>query len=65
MISLLRNEVAEMDKLLVREIFENGKIANEVDKTLKKLRNNIMNAEEQFGKLKLEFNSYLSENIQS
>jgi hypothetical protein len=60
MIGLLRNEVAEMDKLLVREIFENGKIAQEVDRNLKKLRNNISNAEEQFSKLKSDFTHYLS-----
>ena len=63
MIGLLRNDVAELDKLLVREIFEDGKIINEIDRRLKNLRNNIIIAERQFGKLKLEFNNYLSENI--
>lgn len=63
MIGLLRNEVAELDKLLVREAFEDGSIIKQVDKKLKKLRDNIQNAEKQFGKLKSEFNSYLSENI--
>jgi regulator of replication initiation timing len=63
LIGLLRNDVAELDKLLVREIFEDGKIANEIDKKLNRLRNNITIAEKQFGKLKVEFNSYLSENV--
>jgi regulator of replication initiation timing len=63
MIGLLRNEVVELDKLLVREIFEDGSIIKNVDKKLKNLRNNISNAEKQFGKLKSEFNSYLSENM--
>jgi regulator of replication initiation timing len=63
MIGLLRNEVAELDKLLVREAFEDGTIIKQVDRKLKKLRDNINNAEKQFGKLKTEFNSYLSENI--
>ena len=63
LIGFLRNDVAELDKLLVREIFEDGKIINEIDRRLKNLRNNIMNAERQFGKLKSEFNSYLSENM--
>ena len=63
LIGLLRNDVAELDKLLVREIFEDGKIINEIDGRLNKLRNNIIIAERQFGKLKLEFNNYLSENI--
>jgi len=63
LIGLLRNDVAGLDKLLEREIFEDGKIVNEIDKRLKNLRNNIVYAEKQFGKLKLEFNNYLSENI--
>lgn len=63
LIGLLRNEVAGLDKLLEREIFEDGKIGNEIDRRLKNFRNNIVYAEKQFGKLKLEFNSYLSENI--
>lgn len=63
LIGLLRNDVAGLDKLLEREIFEDGKIVNEIDRRLKNLRNNIVYAEKQFGKLKLEFNNYLSENI--
>jgi regulator of replication initiation timing len=63
MIGLLRNEVAELDKLLVREIFEDGSLILKGEKKLKTLRNNVSNAEKQFGKLKTEFNSYLSENI--
>lgn len=63
LVGLLRNDVAGLDKLLEREIFEDGKIVNEIDRRLKNLRNNIVYAEKQFGKLKLEFNNYLSENI--
>ena len=63
LIGLLRNEVAELDKLLILELFEDGIIIEKVNKKIKKLRNNIRNAERQFGKLKSEFNSYLSENI--
>ena len=63
LIGLLRNDVAGLDKLLEREIFEDGKIVNEIDRRLKNLRNNIVYAEKQFSKLKLEFNNYLSENI--
>ena len=62
-ISLLRNDVAELDKLLVREICEDGKIINKIDIRMKSLRTNIMHAEIQFGKLKSAFNSYLLENM--
>ena len=63
LIGLLRNEVAEMDKLLVREIFEDGQLVKEIDTKLKKLHKNIITAERQLNELKLEFNNYLSENI--
>lgn len=61
LISLLRNEVAEFDKLLVREIVEDGKIKEDINRRLKKLSNNINIAESQFVKLQSEFSHYLSE----
>ena len=63
LVALLRNDVAELDKLLVREIYEDGKIINKIDLRMKNLRNNIINVEIQFGKLKSAFNSYLLENL--
>ncbi len=63
LIGLLRNDVAELDKLLVRERFEDGEIKKKVGTQLSKLRNNIETAEIQFNKLKSEFNSYLLENL--
>jgi len=63
-ISLLRKDIAKLDKLLVREIFEDGQIIDNVNRMLKEIRRNIGIAESQFGKLKLEFNSYLFENLQ-
>ena len=63
LISLMRNDAAEMDKLLLREIFKDGKVIREVKIKLKKMRDNLLDAERKFGKLKVEFNSYLSENI--
>ena len=63
LIGLLRNDVAGIDKLFEKEIFEDGKTLNEIDRKLKNLRNNIEYAEKEFRRLKLEFNNYLSENI--
>lgn len=62
LIGLLRNDVAELDKLLVIEIFDDN-IMEVIYKKLSMLRNNIVTAEKQFEKLKLDFNSYLSENM--
>src|SRR5689334_17986371 len=64
LIGLLRNDAAELDRLLLREIFEDGKIIEQIDEQLKKLRNNISITEKQFNKLKLEFTNYLLENTE-
>ena len=64
MISLLKTDIAKLDKLLVREVFEDGQIVDNINRMLKEIRRNISIAETQFGKLKLEFNSYLLENLQ-
>ncbi len=63
LISLLRNDLSELDKLLMKNAFEKELIKKEVYKRIKNLANNILIAERQFSKLKLEFNNYLSENM--
>jgi hypothetical protein len=63
LIMLLRNDIAELDSLLTRERFEDGITMKQVERKVKKLRHGVKAAEEHFGKLKLAFNSYLSENI--
>jgi hypothetical protein len=62
-IRLLRHELVELDKLLIREIFDDGKIIKEINSKFKNLRNNIVITERKFGELKLEFNNFLLENI--
>ena len=59
-ISLLRNDIVEFDKLLGTP--ETG-LTHEITGKLKKIRNNIVSTDTQFSNLKIEFNSYLSENI--
>jgi hypothetical protein len=59
LIGLMRNEVSEFDKLIIKEIFEDGKIVNDIYKKLNQIRHNITVAEGQFSKLKQEFNYYL------
>jgi len=62
-IGLLRHDVVEFDKLLEREISEDGQVATEINSRLNKLRNNIINADKEFDRLKTEFNSYLLEKV--
>jgi len=61
-ISLLRNDTAELDKLL-NGYLNAGIIDESVDKKLAHLRNNMANYERQFFQLQLNFNTYLAENM--
>lgn len=60
--SLLRDDVADLEKLLQHEPSE-SKTSGAIEGKLKKVRNNIMEAEKQFSGLKLSFNNYLAKNI--
>jgi hypothetical protein len=63
LISVLRNDLAELDKQLVWNMPEEAKIMRDIEIKMKKIRNNINNAETQFSQLKSEFISFLSENM--
>ena len=62
-IGVLRNEVADLDKLLASEIFEDGNTVKKADNKIKSLRHNVTETEKDFIKLKSEFNNYILENI--
>lgn len=60
--SLLRDDVAGLENLLLSDTPK--KENNEaIEKKLKKVRTNIIEAEKQFSGLKLSFNNYLSKNM--
>jgi len=59
----LNKEVKEIDKFLLKEIYEDGKIIREIEKKRKNVRKNLVTAENRFSRLKLDFNHFLSENI--
>jgi hypothetical protein len=63
LISVLRNDLAELDKQLVWKMPEEVKTVRDIEIKMKKIRNNINNAENQFSQLKSEFISFLSENM--
>lgn len=58
-IGLIRNDVAEIDRILNIAMHGDGKIIKETDKKLANLQNNISHAENQFNELKSEFSNYL------
>jgi hypothetical protein len=63
LISFLRNEVAEIDSELVKDIFVDGKINKKLEKKLNLLHKNLAIAEKRFGKMKLAFKNYLEQNM--
>lgn len=62
-IGILRNDVADLEKRLAANIFDDRQLVFEVVKRLKKLRANIMCAEQRFCRVKSDFNDYLFERI--
>ena len=60
-IHLLRGDIADFDKLLVKEIYQDGKVIDEVMRKQKKLSAEIKNSIGEFNKLKFDFNNYLGE----
>jgi tRNA A37 N6-isopentenylltransferase MiaA len=63
LISFLRNEVAEIDSELVKDIFVDGKLNKKLEKKFNLLRKNLTSAEKRFDKMKLAFKNYLAQNI--
>ncbi len=63
MITFLRNDIAELDKLLLNEKLDIGKNENAIDRKLEHLRKNIATCEGSFFQLQLNFNTYILENL--
>ncbi len=63
-ISFLRNDTAELDKLLLNEKSGVEISDSRIDKKLEHLRNNMANYKREFFQLQLNFNTYILENMQ-
>jgi hypothetical protein len=63
MILYLSEELTKQNKLLQRELYEDGELFKEADKSQKKLRQDFKKAEELFGKVKETFSDYLVEHF--
>lgn len=63
LISLIRNDIVELNRLTGGGIYEKEKLKPEIDRKLKRIRNNLGIAEERFSLLKADFNNFLTENI--
>ena len=60
-ISDLRTALMEHNKLLIRDMYEDGELLKEVKWNQKKFRKDIETAEQECNKLKFEFNNYLGQ----
>jgi uncharacterized protein involved in exopolysaccharide biosynthesis len=61
MISVLRNDIADIERLFINAGDSNQKAVEEINGRLQQLRENITLAEAQFSRLKIDFNRYLSQ----
>lgn len=64
LIALLNNQIIELNESLQQTIPESKGNTKKVNDKIAKVGNNINIAEERYKKMKQEFNSYLSENIE-
>jgi hypothetical protein len=63
MLLFLSEELAKQNKLLERELYEDGELFKEVNKNQKKLREDFKKAGELFAKVKEAFSDYLVEHF--
>jgi hypothetical protein len=62
-ITFLRNDIAELDKLLLNEKLGMSVNENAINRKLEHLRKNIVNSEGRFFQLQINFNTYVLENM--
>ena len=63
LIIFLRNNIAEIDQLLLKENIKDQVVLQKIDIKIRNVRGNVEKTERQFGYLKLDFNHYLTENM--
>jgi hypothetical protein len=63
LITLLRNEITELDSLLAKEVYHENGLLKKAETKLKRLHRNLHVTEKQFDNLKLKFHRFLSKNI--
>ncbi len=59
-VNLLRQDVHEIEKLLHNGVLENATILKELQKKIKKLSRDMETVEQQFNKLKTDFNEFIA-----
>lgn len=62
-VNMLRQDIHELDNMLLKEIPEDPSTVKELQKRLKKMHKDMEIVERQFSKLKSDFNLYLTESL--
>ena len=62
-INFIRLDIAELDKLLMENLSENGLIIKAIARRQKKLRKELTTLETTFSEIKIQFNNYLTETL--
>ncbi|MBS1914732.1 MAG: hypothetical protein JST87_00540 [Bacteroidetes bacterium] len=62
-VRFLKTEVSDQEKLLVRDLYEDGELFYKVKMRQQKLRKDFEKVEEDFNMIKSEFDAYVSENL--
>jgi hypothetical protein len=62
-INFVRLDIAELDKLLLRNLHENGLIIKAIARKQKNLRKELTTLETTFNEIKIKFNNYLAETL--
>jgi hypothetical protein len=62
-VNMLRQDIHELDNMLLKEIPEDANTVKELQKKLKKMHKDMEIVERQFNKLKSDFNLYLTESL--
>jgi hypothetical protein len=60
-IHLIRKEIAEQDRLLLKDTYSDGELFYEIIRKHKKLSAEMQNIIKEFNKIRFDFNSYLGE----
>ena len=62
-VNMLRQDIHEIDQMLLKEKAEDSSLIKELQKKLKKMNKDMEIVERQFNKLKTDFNTYLADSL--
>lgn len=61
LIEILKHDIADLQKLAVKELFTDGAIIKALERKLRHARGNVLTVEQEFSALKKDFSSFISD----